>query len=88
MNRFVLLNMLNINLIDNILSYSASLKTGNDLVTGKQRKLLISAFFGLSQLRTTSTYKTKYQRVHPFSHLITFLQCNNTKIEIFINMNF
>jgi hypothetical protein len=65
---------LNINSIDGISPFVASLKTGNDLVTERPRKLLNFAFFNLRQLRTTSTYKAKNQRVHPFSHLITLLQ--------------
>jgi hypothetical protein len=73
MNCFLLHNYLNFNFIDSILPYSALSKIGNDLVTEKQRKQLFFAFFGLRQLRTTTAYKAKYQRVHPFSHLITFL---------------
>ncbi|MDU1892252.1 MAG: hypothetical protein E6767_16330 [Dysgonomonas sp.] len=73
MNRIDLHNQLNFNLIDSILPHSALPKIGNDLVTEKQRKLLVFALLGLRQVRTTTTYQAKYQRVHPFSHLITFL---------------
>jgi hypothetical protein len=65
---------LNNNLIDSISPYSAPLKTGNGLVTEKQRKRYDFAFFGLRQRRTTATYTAKYQRVHSFSQSITFFE--------------
>ncbi|MDR1707102.1 MAG: hypothetical protein LBR46_03775 [Prevotella sp.] len=74
--------LLNNNLIDSVSPYFASPKTGNGLVTEKQRKRYDFAFFGLRQHRTTSIYQTKYQRVHPFSQSITFfenLDCKDNK---------
>jgi len=66
--------MLNINFIDRISQYFASLKTGNDLVTENQRKLYNFALLRLGQNRTATTYIVKYQLVSPISHLITVLR--------------
>jgi hypothetical protein len=74
LNRFDLRKQLTINLIDSVSPYFASSKTGNDLVTEKQRKTTFFAFSRVGQLRTTTTYSSKYQLVHPFSHLITILR--------------
>ena len=73
LNRFGLRKRLRNKLIDSVLPYFALSKTGNDLVTENQRNTTFFAFSRVGQLRTTITYSSKYQSVHPFSHLITIL---------------
>ena len=74
LSRFDLRKRLKVKLIDSALSYFASLKTGNDLVTENQRKTTFFALLRIGPFRTTTTYFPKYQSVHPFLHLITILQ--------------